>query len=247
MMKKHFLLLVLPIVGMLSCKKDRPTNVPKICTIQSVSKTENGSEAGKFYYTFDAKGRTTQIDFKVEKPESYVYNYETNKVTLTDLNDGRNHMEYALDAQARIITWRFEKLKYDNNGYLTEINKGTNWYSKLYYSNGNLTKFEDIITFWNGDQHIVTTLFEYNSELAQEITGIGNPLNEIYYFENALIPLMGKASVNRFSRKTVSGSGMADVVTNYSYQEDDQGNITKVIAKEYLGKLTVYNVNYQCD
>jgi hypothetical protein len=231
---------------MLACKKEPATNVAKTCTLKSISKTENGAEAGKFYYTFDEKGRPIQIDFKVEKLETYVYSYETNKVILTDANDGRNFMKYDLDTEGRISSWRFEKLHYNDQGYLTEINKSHTWYSKLYYTNGNLTKFEDVILDWTGNPNTVTTIFEYNSEFSQEITGIGSPLSEIYYFESALIPLMGKASVNRIVKKTVSANGMPDVVTNYTYKEDDQGNIIQFTATQPRSKITVYTIGYQC-
>lgn len=245
-MNKCLLLLVLSLIYTITaCKKVQPSDVIKACTIKSIFRTENGLNAGKYYYEFDEKGRIKRVDFDLEKSETYnKFTYTTDNVTET--NHLGNSISFNLDFNGRLVFLNFQTLKYNAEGYLTQINNPDLSYSKLHYSNGNLIKLEDVKFNWTGDSTTVSTLFEYNNKPSQVIAGFGNPLREVFIHELWLFPIMGKASANQLVKATVQTSNTIDKITSYSYQENEQGNTTKITTIQSLGTTRVYTIDYQC-
>jgi hypothetical protein len=244
------------IITIAGCKKEINWNAQFAaggngCKLASVSTDLGILGQYTLNYSYDASGRLVKV---TSDGESKVYTYTATKITGV-LPDGER-TELTIENGRAVASYNSDffhvngvsipvtrTYTYNADGYLSVVksylDKNLNSTDELTYSNGNLIQSK--ITYTE-DGEVVTTTYEYSSQLAVNPYEMSDPLSLIVDY----IPgdYFGKYSKNVVIKSTQRSSQSNDVtVSDYSYKFDAKGNAihTEVKSVQKLDDGTILN------
>ncbi len=225
-----------------SCKKDSDSTTPNVTTptCNITSTLENDTTFAAFIY--NSNGTINQVVNKEPSSDTAIYSisYETNLITISIsgipfrtyfLNSKGNADSIVTDIQGffTMITTN----TYDNDGYLKTQNESVTFLgsttvtSRNYtYTNGNLTT----MTESDGTTNTVFT-YDYYTDKTNNISKVN--------LDNMFV---GNSNKNLVKTEFTDG----DITTNYTYNFDSNGNVTKQIATGIDGEVSQTNFNWTC-
>ena len=215
-----------------ACKKDDDSPKEEVCTKVS-------SYSASYYYSpnthvnnisYDNQDRISKVAWS---NSSLTYTYSANSIT-EDLDDS-GYMEqtvYTLDSQNRIVrAVRGTELDvsyfYNAEGYLSELKDGSET-KAFVWQNGNMVEGDGI------------TYSYYNEAVPQSYLITAYGANSIY-LNSYLYNYFGKISKNLIKTESIGQN-----TTNYQYEKDTQGRVTKITSINGGNKDT-YAISYSCN
>lgn len=228
-----FLFALFLLTGIAGCKKDDTTSqhTGKIKTITYLGATTGTT---KTTISYDNQDRILSASNEPTGYNSYVYQNQSVRILYYDsasnLSTPLADDTFMLNAQGYVSSATIANgytRTYDANGYvLTEtknINTSTLITTTHTYSNGN--EVSRSYVDGTGQQHTYT--FQYNTQPETHGNNAGGS------------PYWGKDNANLVSRITENHGG-ADQITDYTYEYDSQGRVTKETQTGYHSGVTGY-------
>lgn len=226
-MKTVYLILIVYIVLLVSCKKDTIetpiTPIVKCLVISTISKTEG--ETYILVYEYDTKGRRVKRSLNSLTTNYYVdeYIYESSKIIhnrkfkdkvdyqwIYLLNSDGTLASSSTNKNGKIET---EISKYNKEGYLIECIYSSGGSTTNEYIDGNLSNK----IFRASDGNISKTTYQYYTDKLDT--------HDTDYF---ITPgLLGKGNKNLVKSYTITSNGNVYTV-NESYLFDDKGNTSQI-------------------
>ncbi|MFA9215348.1 MAG: hypothetical protein ACEQSR_16170 [Candidatus Methylacidiphilales bacterium] len=225
-----------------SCKKDSDSTTPNTATptCNITSTLENDTTYAAFIY--NPNGTINQVINKEPSTDTSIYSviYEPNLITVSIdgtplrtyfLNSKGNADSIVTDVQGffTVIT----NNTYDNNGYIktqiesqTFLGSTTETTRNFTYTNGNLTTMEES----DGTTNTVYT-YDYFTDKTNNLSKV-----DLDYM------FMGNSNKNLVKTEFTDG----EITTNYSYNFDSNGKVTKKIATSTIGEVNQTNYSWTC-
>lgn len=225
-----------------SCKKDSdstaPTTTTPTCTITST--LENDTTYAAFIY--NNNGTIKQVVNKEPSSDTSVYtvSYETNLITISIgstpfrtyfLNSKGNADSIVTDVQGffTLITTN----TYDNDGYLKTQNESVTFLGNTSETTRNYTYTNGNLTTMNESDGTNNTVFTYDY-----FTDKTNNLSKVN-LDNMFV---GNSTKNLIKTEFTNG----EITTNYTYNFDSNGKVTKQIATNTSGEVNQTNFSWTC-
>lgn len=247
-MKKQILMLsALAMFMITSCSKskDEPKEEMVVCQLTQASLSGNGETITHSYEFKDGKITFVKAaSDKVSHPLNYSYNH-----TSTSISEGETM--YTLDAQGRITSesgpeniGRYNKTYvYNNDGYLIEVKKdNTNDITKFTWTNGNLTKIEEVVNY-DGTAYSDITFYDYSSDIRPTNFYADVPDMPVVY--NYIFKFMGKQTKNLVSKERYEIGTTGNM---FIYGFDSNKNVTSMTDKDETSGFVngAYEFKYSC-
>lgn len=225
-----------------SCKKDSdsttPTNTTPTCTITST--LENDTTYAAFIY--NTNGTINQVVNKEPSSDTAIYSvsYETNLITISIngtpfrtyfLNSKGNADSIVTDVQGffTLITTN----TYDNDGYLKTQNESVTFLGNTSETTRNYTYTNGNLTTMNESDGTTNTAYTYDY-----FTDKTNNLSKVN-LDNMFV---GNSTKNLIKTEFTNG----EITTNYTYNFDSNGKVTKQIATSTSGEVNQTNFSWTC-
>lgn len=217
------------------CKKDNNTASPHTGKIKSMGYLNTGTNGTTMSnITYDSQDR---IVGTVNIPDGYdSFVYQGNRILLLYYEDVNNLSApltidtFTLNAQGYLSNGSIANgitRTFDANGYVLTETKNSNTASPIttthVYSNGN----EQSASYTDGGGQLHTYTYQYNTHA------------ETHGHNAAGSPYWGKDNANLISR-VIQNDGGTDLITDYTYEYDTQGRVTKETQVGYLNQTTTY-------
>jgi YD repeat-containing protein len=248
-MKKSILMLsaAVSLLIVASCSKTKETPDQdkeqncKVKLVEYIHEEQAGLVTEKYYYSYDAQGRITRVDYGKEQSTEYeTFTYTSNKVTWKGV--GGDVETFNLDA----------------NGRATSVNQGSNVLNFKYNADGQLIEAaigddKQTLTYLNGNLSTSANGTQPWVDITNGNAVTGDPVVYCWLFGEVLdfdeigyriTPYIGKLSKNLPS-KIIYGRGAFQTTVNFTYTNDANGKLTSAKMVSSSNSSSTYNEEYR--
>ncbi len=248
-----------------ACKKEdlnKENNSLNVTSFKTLESYQNANDLGNsFSLSYDTQNRLTQIK---GSQTTRKFSYQTGKIVVSDEQviiiytlDGSGKITEAKAVEIGSSNEETIRMKYDNEGYLKELKSSAyNITTTFTYTNGELTKVEEVELGYNFNSNIIrTSEIAYTDEVSNNAFVYSQILPEFtdgilrHYLSYLLIPTLGKPTkrlIDTINYNVIIGGINNNSVRNFTYLKDQNDNITKVVinSTDSYSKILEFGYEY---
>ncbi|RNL55081.1 hypothetical protein [Pedobacter jejuensis] len=254
---KFLMVAMVAAISIASCKKNDTVEPEKEsnCKITTIIPKE-GTKQGSFEVVYNSNSKIIKLSGKDPDgvPVLYELTYNPTNIYGVETNgSNKNLIVYNQDNQSRVINIveagsQIAVLKYNTDGYISEVNYGGTPISdvaKLNYNDGNLVQ----ALIYDYNNILINDIkFEYTSESAITSVNFTDPLflNSGLSLVDAIVPngVFGKVSKNQIKKITntsYQNGNKEFVIDTFTYTKDSSGKIIDILQNNLLQRQTGSN------